>query len=137
MYLSPINESHFAWPAPGTVVSVPIILGYRHKGIVSDRWHNGRPMVISNSNRGGGVVEESWDSFCQGRAPAVEGYPGNLPCYQVLSRARLCVGKGYRLLDWNCEHFVMYAHGLKPESWQVLVTFATAAIALALATAAR
>jgi len=44
-----------SWSQPGMAVSIPTFLIYRHKGIVSDHWHNGKPMIISNSARAGGV----------------------------------------------------------------------------------
>lgn len=43
------------WPSPGNVVSVPAYIIFRHKGIVSDRWYGGKPMVISNSARAGAM----------------------------------------------------------------------------------
>lgn len=110
------------WPEPGTVVSVPIFLLYRHTGIVSDRWHGGKPMVISTSARAGGVREESWDTFAQGRVVSVEGYPGNLPRWEVVRRARLLIGTRYDLLSKNCEQFVTFVHGLKPQSAQLAFT---------------
>jgi hypothetical protein len=101
---------------------VPIFLLYRHTGIVSDRWHGGKPMVISTSARAGGVREESWDTFAQGRAVSVEGYPGNLPGWEVVRRARLLIGTRYDLLSRNCEQFATFAHGLKPQSAQLVFT---------------
>ena len=110
------------WPEPGTVVSVPILLLYRHTGIVSDRWHDGKPMVISTSARSGGVHEEPWDTFAQGRDVTVNGYPGRLPGWEVVRRARSLIGTQYDLLTKNCEQFVMFAHGLKPQSAQLAST---------------
>jgi hypothetical protein len=110
------------------VVSIPTFLIYRHKGIVSDRWHNGKPMIISNSARAGRVCEEPWDVFAEGHAVAGDGYPGGLPNYEVIGRARLLIGTQYDLFNWNCEHFVTKAHGLKPQSPQVAVTAAVAAL---------
>ena len=106
------------------VVSVPIFLFYRHKGIVSNRWHGGKPMVISTSARAGGVREEPWDVFANGCVPTVDGYPGSLPSYEVLRRARSLIGAQYDVLARNCEHFVMHVHGIKPQSSQVALTFA-------------
>jgi hypothetical protein len=65
-------------PAPGSIVSVPAYILFRHKGIVSDRWHGGKPMVISNSARAGGVAEEPWDVFTSGQTWKEEGHPGSL-----------------------------------------------------------
>jgi hypothetical protein len=110
------------WPEAGTVVSIPIALFYRHKGIVSDQWHGGKPMVFSTSARSGAVREESWDTFAQNRVVAVDGYPGNLSSLEVVRRARLLIGAPYDVLAKNCEHFVTHVHGLKPQSPQVAFT---------------
>lgn len=110
------------WPEPGMVVSVPIFLMYRHTGIVSDRWHGGKPMVISTSARSGGVCEEPWDVFTQGRAATVDGYPGHLPGWEVVHRARSLIGTRYDLLSKNCEQFVTFVHGIKPHSTQLALT---------------
>jgi hypothetical protein len=104
---------------PGTVVSVPFLGVFRHKGIVSDRFHNGAPMVISNSPNAGGVTEEPWDVFASGNQVTVEGYPSNLPPCTVVQRARARIGSRYQLFNWNCEHLVLYAHGQQPATPQV------------------
>jgi hypothetical protein len=123
------------WPQPGTVVSIPILLFYRHTGIVSDRWHGGKPMVVSTSVRSGGVREESWDTFAQGRVVTVDGYPGGLPSWEVVRRARSLIGAQYDLLARNCEHFVTFVHGLKPQSAQLALTVVVALCIGALAAA--
>lgn len=104
---------------PGAVVSVPFIGVFRHRGIVSDRFANGKPMVISNSPSAGGLTEEPWDTFAAGNEVTIEGYPSDLPSYIVIQRARARVGSSYQLFNWNCEHLVSYAHGQQPESPQV------------------
>lgn len=111
---------HQQWPVPGSVVYIFTHLFFRHKGIVSDRWHNGKPMVISNSARRGATYEESWDDFAQGRAVYKEENPSRLPAGHVLANARACIQrKPYDLLGWNCESMVTYAFGLKPSSSQL------------------
>jgi hypothetical protein len=103
---------------PGTILSTSRGF-YRHFGIATDNYVNGQPMVISNSGAHGRVVEESLEQF-QGQGDIKnEGYWGKLPYQEVLARARKKLGSSYSLLDWNCEHFVRLAHGLKPESPQV------------------
>ena len=131
------NKTARVWPQPGTVVSVRVFLIFRHIGIVSDRWHRGRPMVISNSARSGTVLDESWDVFAQGRTVSIQGYPGRLPAHEVLRRARSLVGTQYHLRGWNCEHLVTYAHGLKPQSPQVVATVAIALFGAVIVTADR
>ncbi len=125
------------WPEAGTVVSIPIFLFYSHKGIVSDRWYGGKPMIISNSARSGGVREELWGVFAEGCVVTVDGNPSGLPHFEVLSRARSLIGTQYDLFRWNCEHFVAYAHGLKPQSAQVAITVAIAMLFVGLLATAR
>ena len=49
----------------------------------------------------------------------VIGYLGNLSPQQVLQRARSRIGETWNLF-WNCEHFVKWAHGLRPRSPQLV-----------------
>jgi hypothetical protein len=116
---------------------VPLLLFFRHKGVVSDRWQGGNPMVISNSARAGGIAEESWETFAGGQTVISEGYPNNLPPYEVLHRARSLIGTKYQLLNWNCEHLTRYAHGLEPQSPQIAATLLIAAVAIGVAAARR
>lgn len=133
-----VQNAAGGFPPPGTVVSVPIVLWYRHRGVVSDRWHRGKPTVISGSGRAGSVCEESWDAFADGQVVNIDGYPSTLQPWDVLLRARRLIGTRYRLFDWNCDHVVAVAHGLKSESPQVAGTVAIAAIvALVLAASSR
>lgn len=104
-------------PAPGTIVSVPFLLFFRHVGIVSDRWHDGAPMVIANAPSQG-VREVPLTDFADGQEVRVEGYPGPLPPGAVLARARALIETPYQTLSWNCEHFVAHVHGLPPNSPQ-------------------
>jgi hypothetical protein len=63
------------WPVPGTIVYVWFFGVFKHKGIVSDRWWNGKPMVIASAQDSSGVAEVSWDAFTGGKQYFVEGYP--------------------------------------------------------------
>lgn len=112
-------DNQHQWPAPGTVISVPAYVFFRHKGIISDHWYRGKPMVISNSARAGGTAEEPWDVFTSGQAWADEGHPGKLPTWEVLHRARSAHRTQYHVINWNCESFVAYCHGLPPTSPQL------------------
>lgn len=111
---------------PGTVVSVPFLGVFRHKGIVSDWFHDGAPTVISNSPNAGGVTEEQWTAFAAGNQVTVEGYPSSLPPSTVVQRARERIGSRYQLFNWNCEHLVSYAHGRQPATPQVAAVVALA-----------
>jgi hypothetical protein len=125
------------WPAPGVVVSIPTHLFYRHKGIVSDRLSGGKPMVISNSARRGGVYEESWDQFSEGQQVSSEGYPGTLPYYEVIARAHEKIGSRYNVFNWNCDSLANYAHGLPTQSPQLALTLLLLGVGLAVTLAAR
>ena len=104
--------------APGTVIAVWV--GFiRHVGIVTDRTYGAHPSVISNSHRAGGVIEEPLPVFSSGQDVDVVGYPGSLPPQQVLQKARSRIGETWDLF-WNCEHFVKWAHGLRPRSPQLV-----------------
>lgn len=125
------------YPSPGTVVWIRAYLLFRHKGIVSDRWYDGKPMVIT-SDPVVGVIEQSWDGFRAGQIPQVEGYPSRLPYYEVVRRARSRLGTRYHLFDFNCDQLKNYAHALPVLSEQVQAVALTAAIVgLAMAIAAR
>ncbi|PUB88045.1 MAG: hypothetical protein DBP00_07390 [gamma proteobacterium symbiont of Ctena orbiculata] len=105
---------------PGTIVSVAVG-PIRHFGIVSDRVDFGSPYIISSSNRTGQVAEEKSEIFANGGKIKVHGYPSRLNPFEVLKRARNMLGTKYDIFKWNCEHFVRWAHGLKPESPQMQV----------------
>ena len=118
------------WPRPGTIVYVWFLGLFRHKGLVSNRWHNGKPMVIANSVASGGVAEIPWDDFTTGLTCYREGYPSNLHPLEVLYNARQMIGQPYSVAAFNCEHFVYKAHGQQPRSPQFAAVAALATIAL-------
>jgi hypothetical protein len=125
--------------APGTKISVPTHIFFRHVGLISDRrdW-DGLPFIISNSPRAGGLVEEPFASFVGDQSWRLGGYPGNLLPAAVLYRARSCNRRTYDALLWNCENFVNYCHGLPETSSQVVATVMIAVLgALAFGAAAR
>jgi hypothetical protein len=125
------------WHSPGTIVYVWFFV-FRHKGIVSNRRHNGKPMVIANSVSTRGVAEIPWDDFTTGLPCFREGYPSNLHPLQVLYNARELTGQPYSVAAFNCEHFVYKAHGLPPRSPQFAMTaLVTAGISISLMVAAQ
>ena len=123
-----LELSRGRYPAPGTVVYVRAFLFYRHKGIVSDRWSGGKPMVICCSPHYG-VIEQTWDQFGAGQEVHTEGYPGQLPYWEVCSRARSQLGKAYGLFTFNCDHLKNFAHGLQVQSEQLAATIAVGTFA--------
>lgn len=93
---------------------------YYHYAVVSDRYYNGKPMLISLSARQGTVCEEDWD-YCVGdRKVVLSDVQGGMHPQQVVHRARSQIGViKYNLLGRNCEHFARWVHELKVESKQV------------------
>lgn len=106
------------FPAPGTAIGVSFGL-YRHVGIVSDKYEDGVPMVISASKRRGLTAEESWEDFTGGRAVMNLSLRTFFATPEILERARASLGRPWRLFTWNCEHMVRHAYGLSHESPQV------------------
>lgn len=100
-------------PAPGTVVSIPIGLGLRHLGMVSDRMIGGRPTILSSSNQQGCLVEEPWDQFDPHGAATIEPLTGPASGLQAVARMRSLMGTPYSWLNRNCEHVIHEALGLE------------------------
>ncbi|MCG7980275.1 MAG: lecithin retinol acyltransferase family protein [Candidatus Thiodiazotropha taylori] len=67
------------------------------------------------------MAEEKEEIFADGCKIKIHGYPSQLPPFVVLRKARNKLGTKYDVFKWNCEHFVRWAHGLKPESPQLQV----------------
>lgn len=112
------------WPTPGTIVFVWIFGAFKHKGIVSNRWENGKPMVLASAYDTAGVAEISWDAFTGGKPCYIEGYPSKLPAILVLYNARCRLGQPYNVLASNCEHFVYVCHGQPAKSPQAAAVLA-------------
>lgn len=113
--------------SPGTIISTPAYKLIDHWGILTERG-----TVISNSKRHGRVVEESLESFCNGNVMKVVGYLGKLSSAEVIARARECIDKPWDAIKSNCEHFAHHAHGLKPNSPQLLLGIGALAILAAI-----
>ncbi|MHA7900985.1 MAG: hypothetical protein ACX94B_14075 [Henriciella sp.] len=99
---------------PGDVVAIPFGIGLSHYGIVT-----ASGTVISNSRKHGGVVEQSFIAFSNGRrvrlCERVDGLDGVI----AANRARRGKGKSYRLTESNCSHFSRWSHRQKPTSVQI------------------
>jgi len=102
----------------GSIVYVQFGL-IRHYGIISGINELGEILVVSNSKALGCVTEELLKDFSMGKQTVVEGYPSNCSSSYVIERARSQLGRKYELYSDNCEHFVRWAHHLKPESPQL------------------
>lgn len=110
---------------PGEVIGVRVGL-VTHVGIVSDRYAEGMPMVISNSHRAGCVAEEPLNIFQSKYSLVLVPQTLTLPPSLILSRAREKLGTKWNLITWNCEHFVHWALGLEPKSPQLNQAIAVA-----------
>ena len=118
------------YPPAGTVIWVRAYLVFKHRGIVTDSWLGGKPVVITNSPSDG-VIEQSWDEFSSGQTPMVEDdFLPTLPVREVIARARSLLGRTYDVLGFNCDHFVNFAHGKPVTSYQLLAAVGIAALAL-------
>ncbi|WP_424191188.1 hypothetical protein ACMYR3_08335 [Ampullimonas aquatilis] len=135
MFPLPIQQELWTLSA-GTVIRVSHGL-YNHVALIGDQFIMGERSVLAFSAQAGGFVEQPYSAFAAGRAVTSDGYPSGLPSQVVMQRARLKQGQAYSWMDFNCEHFVRYAHGLPVESPQLrqwaflagalgLVTLATA-----------
>ncbi len=110
--------------AKGTVLLVVFDL-YRHWGIA-----DGIGGVISASNRKGKVVHESLAEFADNREIVVNGNDKYAPNTTAYDRIKTQLGAPYNLLECNCEHFVNWAFGFKPESKQVEVALTATGAAI-------
>ncbi|RYX92904.1 MAG: hypothetical protein EOO28_20405 [Comamonadaceae bacterium] len=108
---------------PGQVVATWRLI-YWHVGIVTEKWEDGEQVVISCSGARKMVVEERMGIFSLGLPIVEKQFASHLPVSTVLARAREKLGKSYRLLDWNCEHFVCYAFDVPPSSPQLALAVA-------------
>ena len=115
---------------PGTVVGISYDF-YEHLGVLGDYNVRSERSVISASWRHGQVIEEGLTQFADGRKVRIIGYLGTSPGWEVLARARAMLGAPYRLLAWNCDHHVRYAHGLSLVSPQVRRAIGTLAVGMA------
>ena len=107
---------------------------YIHYAIVSDRYSNGAPNVISLSFRMCGVLEEPWDEVIGNRRVEISPIRGKRPAIEVIQFARSYINSSlrYNLFTCNCEHFVRFVHGLKVESKQLHQAIAGAVFGVAL-----
>jgi len=91
---------------PGTIIVVNIFGPLEHWGVISDRWVDGMPCVISCSFRQGCVAEESFKEFAGNNEVRIKEIPTVLSPSAIITRARSRVGTKYNIFTWNCEHFV-------------------------------
>ncbi len=97
----------------GDVLRVTVYGFVVHEGIYTDLG-----TVISSSRRNGYVVEESVRAFSAGREITNIGPLSDISPHLALAHARTRLGKKYKLLSDNCQHFVRRCYRLKPKSPQ-------------------
>ncbi|MCK5384661.1 MAG: lecithin retinol acyltransferase family protein [Alphaproteobacteria bacterium] len=92
----------------GEIVAVNIGFSIQHYGVAT-----GYRTIISASKRTGHVLEENEKDFSGGRRITSKGYPSNIPSCRVIDHARLSIGKKWKLIDYNCQHFATECHDQK------------------------
>ena len=103
----------FDLPA-GTIVSVPYARVLRHYGVVT-----ARGTVISNSRKGGGVIEQSFTGFANGNKVRTHNGASDDHPHVTEARARRKLGRSYDLTGSNCIDLTRHTHRRRPTPWQV------------------
>ena len=115
----PPQSQQDVWALPvGTVIRVSHGW-YHHVALLGDGAIQGERSVLAFSAQAGGFVEQAFSAFARGRRVTADGYLGGLPPSTVMQRARSKQRQGYSWTNFNCEHFVRYAHGIPIESPQL------------------
>ncbi|MGN7503704.1 MAG: hypothetical protein ACTHPO_12050 [Alphaproteobacteria bacterium] len=85
-----------------------------HPGIIVIQGN--KLMVIHNTPFSGGVVLSTLSEYSNGHDVIVsKKYTPSLPPFQIAANARSAIGQKW-LLFFNCQHFVTWAAGHKPNS---------------------
>lgn len=99
---------------PGDTVAIPFGIGLWHYGVVTSRG-----TVISNSMKHGGVIEQTYSAFANGKRVRLCERTDHFGAVASEQRARRALGASYSLTGSNCAHFARWAHRRKPTSLQV------------------
>ena len=97
----------------GDIVSVRFGGVLRHYGLVT---MNGR--VLSNSRKGGGVIEQSLEEFARGRRVKRHRNKSGMHYLEIEARARRTRSMSYSVTGTNCIDYVRRAHRKRPTPWQ-------------------
>lgn len=97
----------------GTIVSIPYAKVLRHYGVVT-----ASGTVISNSRKGGGVIEQSLGDFKNGYRLRKHGGADTRQAYKIEARARRALGSPYDFTGSNCIDFTRHTHQRRPTVWQ-------------------
>lgn len=92
-----------------------------HVGIlVPDGLYGLERAVISFTREG--IIRQPVGEFAKGEHFSSVSYPGPLPWQVVVQRAEWAMtNRPYNFINFNCDYFVSYCHGVKQESKQVNV----------------
>lgn len=112
----------------GEIISVKWHFGVEHDGIYTEK-----DTVISASKRTGEVCEEDLKTFSGGKKIVSKGYPSERLPEAIEKNARAKLGKTYKLLSYNCQHFASECHGMKKSRQLRTVVLGTAALVLTVA----
>ena len=99
---------------PGDIVAIPFGIGLSHYGLVT-----ACGTVISNSRKHGGVVEQTFHEFANGKRVRLCERTDAVRGSAAVARARRAKGRAYSLSESNCAHFTRWSHRQKPTSIQV------------------
>ena len=104
---------------PGDTVSIQLLPGGRHEGIVGRDGY-----IIARSRRFGGVYSVPPSVFSDGKLRENHGYIGVLSREETLRLAEDRIGEtGYDVVSLNCVHFVNEVNGLPREArWTETMT---------------
>ena len=86
----------------------------RHYGVVT-----ARGTVISNSRKGGGVIEQSFGAFTNGTKVRTHNGASDDHPHVIEARARRKLGRSYDLTGSNCIDLTRHTHRRRPTPWQV------------------
>lgn len=96
------------------MIAIPFGIGLSHYGVVT-----ARGTVISNSRKHGGVVEQNFLDFANGKRVRLCTRTDALGGAVAERRARQALGGRYRLTESNCVHLTRRSHRQKPTSVQI------------------
>lgn len=113
-----LSQQNVWTPLEGSVIRVGCAL-HDHVAFLGDGVVDGERSVLSFSAQTAGPAELSMSAFAASRTVTVDGYLGGSTPEAVMPRARAKREQSYSWTEFNCEHFVRYAHGVPLESPQL------------------
>jgi hypothetical protein len=129
------NDQYYSTPL-GSVVGTRLwLLNYpEHVGILCPNIFGGRDVISFTRD---GIIRQPVEEFADGEHFTSVKYLGNGPWQTVVWQAEMAVvHRPYHFLNFNCDHFVRYCHGVRMESPQAAFGLVVAAVAMIGATVA-